>query len=312
MINNYNPINQIKLFGFNKEFDELKKCYENNTFPSRILLYGKKGIGKNTFAFHLINYILSKNENDNYNYLDKEIQNSNRSYELVSKYVHPNCYIVDLKEGKQIIDITQIREMFNFVNKSSFNNKIRFVLINNAECLNLNSANSLLKVLEDKTENLSFILIHNSRKKILETIKSRCIIYKIFLNNIESNKILNHLIPSINFNNDFINFYNTPGEVIDFYNFCNDKKIEFENIEIENFLKIISESNILKNNKYINDNIINFFQIYFHKKIFNNNNNKNKYFDLYKSLVKKINLHKRYNLDLESILIEFESVTSYG
>ena len=311
MINNYNPLNQMKLFGFKNEFDELKNSFEKNIFPSRILLYGKKGIGKNTFAYHLINYILSKDENDNYNYLEKEIQKNNKSYNLLSKYVHPNCFIVDLKEGKQSIDISQIREMFTFVNKSSFNNKIRFVLINNAESLNLNSANSLLKVLEDKTENLSFILIHNSKKKILETIKSRCIIYKIFLNNSESNKILNHLIPNLNLNNDFINFYNTPGEIIDFYNFCVDKKIEFENFEIENFLKIISESNILKNNKYINENIINFIQIYFHKKIFNNNN-KNKYFDLHTSFVRKINLYKKYNLDLESILIEFESVTSHG
>jgi len=311
MINNFNPLNQMNLFGFNNEFNELKKCFEKNIFPSRILLYGKKGIGKNTFAYHLINYILSKDENENYNYLEKKIQKNNRSYKLLSKNVHPNCYIVDLKEGKQSIDISQIREMFTFVNKSSFNNKIRFVIINNAESLNLNSANSLLKVLEDKTENLSFILIHNSKKKILETIKSRCIIYKIFLNNIELKKILNHLIPDLNLNNDFINFYNTPGEIIDFYNFCLDKKIKFENIEIENFLKIISESNILKNSKYINENIINFIQIYFHKKIFNNNN-KNEYFDLHASFAKKINLYKKYNLDLESILIEFESVTSYG
>ena len=311
MINNFNPLNQIKLFGFNNEFNELKNCFEKNIFPSRILLYGKKGIGKNTFAYHLANYILSKDENENYNYLEKEIQKNNRSYNLLSKNVHPNCYIVDLKEGKQSIDISQIREMFTFVNKSSFNNKIRFVIINNAESLNLNSANSLLKVLEEKTENLSFILIHNSKKKILETIKSRCIIYKIFLNNIESNKILNHLIPDLNLNIDFKNFYNTPGEIIDFYNFCLYKKIKFENIEIENFLKIVSESNILKNSKYINENIINFIQIYFHKKIFNNNN-KNKYFDLHASFAKKINLYKKYNLDLESILIEFESVTSYG
>tara|TARA_Y100001970_G_scaffold26524_1_gene31956 strand:+ start:3426 stop:4361 length:936 start_codon:yes stop_codon:yes gene_type:complete len=311
MINNCNPINQLKLFGYNNEFNELKKCYENNTFPNRILLYGKRGIGKNTFAYHLINYVLSKDENETYNYLEKEIQKKNRSYDLLLKNIHPNCYIVDLKENKQTIEISQIRNMLSFVNKSSFNNKIRFVLINNAENLNLNSANSLLKVLEDKNENLSFILIHDSKKKILETIKSRCILYNFFLNNIDSNKILNHLIPNLNLSNDFINFYNSPGEIIDLYNFCIDKKIEFENIKIENFLKIICESNILKNNKYINDNIINFFQIYFHKKIFNNVN-KNKYFDLHTSFLKKINLYNKYNLDLESILIEFEAVTSHG
>ncbi len=313
MITNNNPINQVKLFGFNEQFDELKRCYDNNVFPSSVLLYGKKGIGKNTFAYHLINYVFSKNEEGSYNYLEKEIQSNNRSYELISKNVHPNLYIVDLKENKQTIDISQIREMFTFVNKSSFNNKIRFVLINNAENLNLSSSNSLLKILEEKTENLSFVLIHNSKKKILETIRSRCILYKFFLNNFDTNNILNHLIPNINLNNDFINFYNTPGEIIELYNFCNDKKIEFENINIESFLKIISESNLLKNNKYINENISNFFQIYFHKHILNNNNNnKNKYFNLHQSFVKKISFYKKYNLDLESIFIEFESVTSHG
>ena len=311
MISNCSPVNQKKLYGFDKEFDELKRCYENNVFPSRILLYGKKGIGKNTFAYHLINFVMSADEDGSYDYFNKEIQSTNRSYDLISKNVHPNCYIVDLKENRQTIDISQIREMFTFVNKSSFNNKIRLVLINNAENLNLNSANALLKVLEDKTENLSFILIHNSKKKILDTIKSRCIIYKFFLNNIESKKILNHLIPNLKLSKDFISFYNTPGEIIDFYNFCADNKIECDDIEIENFLKIISDSNILKNNKYINENIINFFQIYFHKKIFIDKN-RDKYFDLHKYYVKKINLYKKYNLDLESILIDFKSATSYG
>ena len=131
------------------------------------------------------------------------------------------------------------------------------------------------------------------------------------MNNFESNKILDHLIPNLNLNNDLINFYNTPGEIIDFYNFCVDKKIEFENIKIENFLKIISESDSLKSSRYINENIINFFQIYFHKKIFNNNY-KNKYFYLHSSFVKKINFFKKYNLDLESIMIDFDSETSNG
>ena len=108
--------------------------------------------------------MFSQDEHESYNYIEKEIQKNNRSYELLSKNVHPNCYIVDLKENKQTIDISQIRDMFNFVNKSSFNNKIRFVLINNVENLNLNSANSLLKVLEDKTENLTFILIPFEKK----------------------------------------------------------------------------------------------------------------------------------------------------
>ena len=65
---NINPLNQTKLFGFHNEFNELKKSFDNNNLPSKILLYGKKGIGKNTFAFHLINYAFSKNEDENYDF----------------------------------------------------------------------------------------------------------------------------------------------------------------------------------------------------------------------------------------------------
>ena len=44
-----------------------------------------------------------------------------------------------------------------------------------------NAANSLLKLIEEPSENNYFILINNGRKKLIETIKSRAIETKIFL-----------------------------------------------------------------------------------------------------------------------------------
>ena len=65
------------------------------------------------------------------------------------------------------------------LNKSSFNSKPRFVLIDNIEYLNVNSINALLKTLEEPNEGIYFILINNN-KYILPTLKSRCLNYKIF------------------------------------------------------------------------------------------------------------------------------------
>ena len=308
---NINPLNQTKLFGFQNEFNELKKSFDNNNLPSKILLYGKKGIGKNTFAFHLINYALSKNEDENYDFLEKKISSNNKSFKLMSKQAHPNCHIIDLKENKLNIDISQIREMFNFINKSSFNNKVRFVLINSAENLNLNSANALLKALEDKSENICFIFVHDSNKQTIETVKSRCLLYNLFLSNDNSKKVVDYLLPNFNFSSDFFNYYNTPGDIYDFYNFCNYNKIDFQNTNIENLLKIISNPTYFKNNKYIDNNISKFIEIYFYKKI-KSTKNTAKYFSLYRNFVNKIKLFKKYNLDLESILIEFESAMENG
>ena len=48
-------------------------------------------------------------------------------------------------EEKKNIDISQIRNLILTLNKSSFNTKPRFVLIDNIELLNINAVNALLK-----------------------------------------------------------------------------------------------------------------------------------------------------------------------
>ena len=71
--------------------------------------------------------------------------------------------------------------MINYINKSSLNQLPRIILIDNAEYLNKNSLNSLLKIVEEPNYNVSFIFIHNSNKKLPDTLKSRCLLYKINL-----------------------------------------------------------------------------------------------------------------------------------
>ena len=46
--------------------------------------------------------------------------------------------------------------MIKFQNHSSFNNKERFIIIEDAENLNINSSNALLKSIEEPNNNLFF------------------------------------------------------------------------------------------------------------------------------------------------------------
>ena len=43
----------LKLFGFDYYFEELTSIYSNNNFPNKMLISGRKGIGKKTLANHL-------------------------------------------------------------------------------------------------------------------------------------------------------------------------------------------------------------------------------------------------------------------
>ena len=54
------PEKQTNLYGLNNYLDEFIRLYNDNKLPNKILLSGFKGIGKSTLAYHLINYILSK------------------------------------------------------------------------------------------------------------------------------------------------------------------------------------------------------------------------------------------------------------
>ena len=54
--------NQTKLYGLESFFNELKDLYDKGKLPNKILLSGLKGIGKCTLAYHLINYVLSIDE----------------------------------------------------------------------------------------------------------------------------------------------------------------------------------------------------------------------------------------------------------
>ena len=60
----YNSKNQRQLYEYNEEFKCFTEMLSKKKLPNKILIKGRKGIGKCTFAYHLINYILSLNEED--------------------------------------------------------------------------------------------------------------------------------------------------------------------------------------------------------------------------------------------------------
>ena len=63
-----NPSTQINLFEHQEIFNQLSKLYKKENLPNKILLSGEKGIGKSTLAYHLINFVLSENEEHPYDY----------------------------------------------------------------------------------------------------------------------------------------------------------------------------------------------------------------------------------------------------
>ena len=305
---NLDPRNQQKLLGFNNLFNHFAKLLDSKKFPNKIIISGPKGIGKSTFAYHFINYIFSKNETNSYDINQFKIKSDNKSFNLVKNLSHPNFYLIDLLDGKKIIEISQIRKAIAYSQKSSFNDKYRIVLIDNIEALNLYSANALLKIIEEPNEKLFFILIHNNSKKIIKTIQSRCIIFKKNFTYDENLSIASDL-SSVNLKNflneSIINHYLTIGDLLYLYNFSINNKFDIKKLSLKDLLLHLINFKIYKNNPDLTNLTFKLIESYFYYSFLNNKNLD--IYKLYEYFIKKIDYTNKFNLDIESLFLEFKN-----
>ena len=302
---NLKPSNQLSLFGHHIDFQNFANLYLDKRLPNKILLSGEKGIGKSTLSYHLINFILSKDEDLSYDVNNFVINPENKSFKLIINKSNPNFISIDVIDDKKSIDINQIRNLILTLNKSSFNNKPRFVLIDNIELLNINSVNALLKILEEPNYNIYFILINNN-KKILPTLKSRCINFKIHLSSSQfydiTNKILNDNFMNL-INPELINNYSTPGKISYLLDFANQNDIDLKEINLKELIKKIIMEKKYKKESSIKYLLYSLIEIYFRKNISIKNT---KLIDINNYFLKKINNTKIFNLDDETLLMEFD------
>ena len=56
------PKQQLFLYGYKYYFESFVQLYKKNKLPNVVLLNGAKGLGKSTFVYHFINFLLSENE----------------------------------------------------------------------------------------------------------------------------------------------------------------------------------------------------------------------------------------------------------
>jgi len=301
--------NQKQLFNFENIFLNIINLYDKKKLPNKILFSGPKGTGKATLAYHLANYVFSKKEKFPYDVNKFEISDLIKSYKLILNNSHPNFHLIDVLNDKKIIEISQIRQMINYANKTAFNSNERIVLIDNAENLNLNSINALLKIVEEPNENIIFIIIFDNNKQILSTLKSRCLKFNLFLTFDKSIDTVNTIIKKNVYNlisNDLINHYNTTGDFINLINFSLLSKSDLTEISLKNFLINLINEKHYKKNSYIKNNIYKYVEFYL-LNLMKFKTSRNKITSLYKNFINKIYNLKKFNLDEESFFIEFKA-----
>lgn len=92
----------------------------------------------------------------------------------VVRDTHPDFIRVEVLNDNSKISINQVEEIISSSSYSPVESQKKLYVVNRAEDLSIQGANSLLKILEDPPEFVYFLLLTESPNSLLPTIISRC------------------------------------------------------------------------------------------------------------------------------------------
>jgi len=143
------------------------------------LMTGPLGIGKASFAYRLARFLLAQGIELPTEPGSLSIPHDHQAYRQVTRLSHPGLLVIrrawdrQAKKFKQSIAVDDIRAIRNFLQRTAVT-PWRVVIVDAADDLNPNSANALLKSLEEPPSRTVFLLISSSPGRLLPTIRSRC------------------------------------------------------------------------------------------------------------------------------------------
>lgn len=231
------------VLGQERAKENLKRIFQSGKIPHSFIFYGSEGVGKDAAAIEfakllncdnpingneacdacqscieigelkssLLKYIIAlpsgKNDSDEdsnpLEKLDKE-DYSNYLNEIDCKRIN-KYYSISLPRANTI-RISSIRQMIKDIYLTGKSGKKKIFIISKSDKMNINSANSLLKILEEPPRDSVLILTTSKITSHLPTIIGRC--QKIKFDNLKKSVILGYLKESENsLSNDEAEFY---------------------------------------------------------------------------------------------------------
>jgi len=150
-------------------WDSLCGRLATDKLPHALLLHGQKGVGKWDLAECFAQLLLCEDPAK-----QQQPCGNCRSCQLFNVGNHPDYTVIAPEEAGKQITIGMIRELSTRLTMSSQYGGYKVVIITPAEQMNVASANSLLKTLEEPTDNTVLILLASQLDRLLPTIRSRC------------------------------------------------------------------------------------------------------------------------------------------
>lgn len=182
---------KIKVYGNQALVDMLTKNLSSGHICHAYLLYGKKGIGKQTLSRYIAQGILCK-------------QNPNKpcgeciSCRKVASNNHPDLITLMPEDGKVNIGIDAVRDLRQDAYISPNESDYKVYILPDIERLTDKTFNALLKVLEEPPETAIFIITAPSKAMTPATILSRCVSLGVYpISDAECTDAVEEIMPDV-------------------------------------------------------------------------------------------------------------------
>ena len=144
-----------KIIGHKSIIDSINKRELNDSFSHANLIVGNDGIGKSIIAKYMSNKII-------------KVKDNAESVDIVKYYPSSSSFGVD-----------DVRNVINEVGKKPYEGDKKVLILYKCDKLTTQAQNALLKTIEEPPKGVYLILLSDSLESVLDTIKSRCQIYKL-------------------------------------------------------------------------------------------------------------------------------------
>lgn len=185
------PVLTDNLIGHESNEREFLSAYNTGRLHHAWLITGPKGVGKATLAYKMSKFLLSQSLHDDEGNLfgdslppeeptslsiDPDSATSQRIKSMahgglltVARSIEPKKKIL-----RKMIVVDDVRKAHDFFHRTSAEGGWRVIVVDAADEMNSNSANALLKILEEPPKHSILLLVAHAPGKLLPTIRSRC------------------------------------------------------------------------------------------------------------------------------------------
>jgi DNA polymerase-3 subunit delta' len=144
------------------------------------ILGGPQGIGKATLAYRFARSALASPHEQASGSETLDVADDTRAARQVRALSHPGLLLLrrpydeKAKRFASAIPVDEVRRLRSFLSHRATDDGWRVVIVDDANELNVNAANALLKSLEEPPQRTIFLLVASAPGKLLATIRSRC------------------------------------------------------------------------------------------------------------------------------------------